>query len=67
MPGSGIDLSFDSNFLLPGHPQYGTVWDNGNWAIQSDDPVRGTVIPEPTSLSLLGLAVAGLLARRRRK
>ena len=65
--GTGIDLSFDSNFLLPGHPQYGSVWDAGNWSIQSDDPVRGTVIPEPTSLSLLGLAVAGLVARRRRK
>ena len=67
LPGTGIDLSFDSNFLLPGHPQYGSVWDDGNWSIQSDDPVRGTVIPEPTSLSLLGLAVAGLIARRRRK
>ena len=66
-PGTGMDLSFDSNFLLPGHPQYGAVWDAGNWSIQSDDPVRGSVIPEPASLSLLGLAVAGLVARKRRK
>jgi hypothetical protein len=67
IPGTGYDLSFDSNFLLPGHPQYGSAWDAGNWAIQSDDPIRGGIIPEPTSLSLLGLAVAGLIARRRRK
>jgi hypothetical protein len=67
IPGTGYDLSFDSNFLLPGHPQYGSAWNAGNWAIQSDDPVRGTVIPEPTSLSLLGLALAGLVARRRQK
>ena len=67
IPGTGYDLSFDSNFLLPGHPQYGSAWDAGNWAVQSDDPIRGSVIPEPTSLSLLGLALAGLIARRRRK
>jgi len=66
IPGTGFDLSFDSNFLLPGHPQYGDAWDAGNWAIQSDDPIRGSVIPEPTSLSLLGLALAGLIARRRK-
>jgi len=40
----------------------------GYWTVQSQDPVSfGVVIPEPMTLTLLGLGVAGLFARRRKK
>lgn len=40
-----------------------TIW----WATASYDPFNFTVIPEPTSMALLGLALVGMGMRRRRK
>jgi hypothetical protein len=41
----------------------------GYWPEQSKDPVAFgiTIVPEPTTITLLGLGVAGLFARRRKK
>ncbi len=69
--GPGNDLSMASTFLLPGslfdNGYWDTPQDHGNWPILSSDPVRGEIIPEPATLTLLGLGLAGLGLRIRRK
>ena len=62
--GIGYDLSLTADL----HPsKYG---DRGLWGTRSSDPTYMEVIPEPTSLALLGMGIVGLVGhirRRRRK
>lgn len=66
----GTDVLISANLRLPPNPEYvGTSQDYGNWAVASWDPASGAIIPEPASLTLLGLSLFGLvggLIRRRR-
>jgi hypothetical protein len=57
-PGWDIRLEFE--------PIIGQTAIDG-WQTASDDPVQFSTIPEPMTLSLLGLGLAGLVARRRRQ
>jgi hypothetical protein len=57
-PGLDVRLEFEPD-LVP----------TNGWQSASDDPVQWSVLPEPTTMGLLGMGLVGigLRARRRRK
>jgi hypothetical protein len=58
--GLGMDIRLEFEPIIGSGPIDG-------WQTASDDPVQFSVIPEPATLSLLGLGLAGLGLIRRRK
>lgn len=70
--GASADLVFSYTTRSNPHEAYTTVEPfalEGGWGLESSDPIQGQVslIPEPTTVSLLGLGIASLLAYRRRQ
>lgn len=58
--GLGLDIRIEFEPELLGTPYDG-------WQTKSDDPTQFAIIPEPASLSLLGLSLLGLAVARWRK
>ena len=59
--GLGLDIRLEWDPIIGQGPIDG-------WQLSSDDPIQFSIIPEPATLTLLGLGLAGLgLFRKRRK
>jgi hypothetical protein len=51
----------------PGYWQTTPYAYEGGWELESSDPIQGVLIPEPATLSLLGIGLAALGFAKRRK
>jgi hypothetical protein len=68
----GSDFFNQNSFCTPGEPgcaslaSAGGTPAQGGWALRSNDPVRGQVVPEPGILALLAISLLGVAGFRRR-
>lgn len=56
--GCGLDVRIEFG-------QFGNPTDG--WALSAQDPIQFSIIPEPASITLLGLGIAGLIGYRRKR
>jgi len=66
-PAANRDMFLQNAFCPNGISTCGSGNQVGDWALQSTDPIRASVIPEPGTVALLGIAALalGLFGRRR--
>jgi len=69
LDGSGLfaDLSLSANFFITNTGSAPFTATTNGWDVWSSDPIKANAIPEPTSMLLFGMGLAGLVSKKLRK